>query len=288
MKICIIGSNGQLGSDLYQTLKEHDLIPLTHSDIEIAEEKACIDSLKYLRPDVIINTAAFHNVPLCEKEPQNALKTNFSGVMNLAKAAELLHAELIHYSTDYVFDGLKKEPYIETDLPNPLNLYGLSKLAGEHAIRIYCSRYKILRIGGIYGKVPCRAKNHTNFVTVMLKLGKEKKEIDVVSDEFLSPTNTMDIARQTVLLLKSPENGIFHVSNKGFCSWFEFAVEIFKLCHMQIKVNPVLSATRPSEIKRPSWSVMENRRLKELGIHVMRDWKEALSEHFKNSSLLSF
>lgn len=287
MKIALIGANGQLGSDLALVLgAAHEVVALTHHDIEIAEEAKTFEVLEKIRPEVILNTAAFHNVPKCEEEPRRAAEVNILGTQNIAKAASRLKAELIHYSTDYVFDGVKKAPYAETDLPNPLNFYALTKLAGEHAARIYCENHKIIRVGGIYGKIPCRAKGGVNFVSAMLKQAETKKEISVVSDEFITPTYTVDIARQTELLLGRPETGIFHVSNGGYCSWFEFAKEIFSLCNLPVKVNPIPSSAYTSLLKRPSWSVLDNSRLKALGIYRMQTWQNALKEHLQNLGCL--
>ncbi len=283
MKIAIIGANGQLGSDLGSVLgAAHEVAALTHHEIEIADEAGTFEVLEKIRPEVILNTAAFHNVPKCEEEPRRAAEVNIIGTQNIAKAASRLKAELIHYSTDYVFDGVKKVPYAETDLPNPLNFYALTKLASEHTARIYCENHKILRVGGIYGKIPCRAKGGVNFVSAMLRQAETRKEINVVSDEFITPTYTMDIARQTELLLGRPETGIFHVSNGGYCSWFEFAKEIFSLCGLSVKVNPIPSSAYTSLLKRPSWSVLENGRLKALGIYRMQTWQKALKEHLQN------
>ena len=282
MKIAVIGANGQLGTDLASVLKaDHEIVPLNHSDIEISDEAGTFEVLEKIRPEAILNTAAFHNVPKCEEEPKRAAEINILGSQNIAKAASKLKAEFIHYSTDYVFDGEKKAPYTEKDLPNPLNFYALTKLAGEHAVRIYCDNHKILRVGGIYGKIPCRAKGGVNFVSAMLKQAETKKEINVVSDEYITPTYTVDIARQTGLLLGRPETGIFHVSNGGYCSWFEFAKEIFSFCKLAVKVNPIPASTYTSLLKRPSWSVMDNVRLRELGIYRMQTWQNALREHLQ-------
>ncbi|MBN2145068.1 MAG: dTDP-4-dehydrorhamnose reductase [Candidatus Aureabacteria bacterium] len=285
MKIIVIGSNGQLGTDLCDRLKHHELIPLTHDDVEIGDEHAVFSTLPSLHPDVIINTASFHNVPKCEDQPEQALKVNVLGPRNLAKVCHAMNIWLIHFSTDYVFDGLKKSPYLETDPPNPLNFYAVTKLAGEETVKIYCERHKIIRVSGLYGRIPCRAKGG-NFVSTMLKLGREKKEIDVVNDEFLTPTNTHDIANQMESLLPLPDSGIFHISNSGYCSWHEFASAIFEFSGINVKVNPIPASAYPSTLKRPSWSVLENARIKKLGIYQMRHWKEALKDHLKQSPSL--
>jgi dTDP-4-dehydrorhamnose reductase len=286
MKIALIGSNGQLGSDLCEQLQSHELIPLTHDQIEITDEKKTFSFFQSLKPDIIINTASFHNVPKCEEQPEMAFRVNVLGPRNLSRVCQVLPAWLIHFSTDYVFDGLKKAPYLESDTPHPLNFYAVTKLAGEETVQIYCDRHKIIRVSGLYGKVPCRAKGG-NFVSTMLKLGKEKKEIDVVHDEFITPTYTRDIARQLEFLLTIPETGLFHLSNSGYCSWYEFASAIFAFTGMKVKVNPIPASAYPSTLKRPAWSVLENKRLNDLGIYRMRPWKEALRDHLKDLSLLS-
>ncbi|EKD28632.1 MAG: Spore coat polysaccharide biosynthesis protein spsK [uncultured bacterium] len=281
MKICIIGSNGQLGSDLCLEINNHEIIPLTHKDIEIKDEKNCFDIITGIKPDIIINTAAFHNVPKCDTEPENATAINIIGAKNLACIASKINAELIHISTDYVFDGKKNSPYLETDTPNPLNFYAITKLAGELAVQDFCDRYKIIRVGGIYGVIPCRAKGGTNFVASMLKLAGEKDELEVVADEIITPTNTKDIARQIKALLNIDEYGIYHVSNGGSCSWFEFAREIFDYCKIKIKLIPIPAERYPSTIKRPRYSVLENSRTKKLSVYLMPHWKEALISHLE-------
>jgi len=280
MKVCVIGANGQLGSDLCEIFRQDELFPLNHADIEIRDESQCYQVLESIRPDFVINTASYHNVPLCEERAQEAMSVNILGAKNLACACDRLKTSLIHYSTDYVFDGLKSSPYIESDRPNPLNVYAITKLAGEHVVQSYCENHKVLRVSGIYGKIPCRAKG-TNFVATMLKLARQKTELDVVNDEVLTPTHTLDIARQTRDLIVSPETGIFHVSNAGQCSWYEFAAYLFECLGMDIIVNPVSSDHFPSTVKRPKWSVLENARLKELSIYRMPHWKEALKAHLE-------
>lgn len=282
MKIAIIGSNGQLGSDLCEYLKNNEIIPLTHKDIEIKNQIECISILNDIKPDIVINTAAFHNVPLCETEKEEALRVNTVAPFNLSLACNQINAELVHFSTDYVFDGVKKKPYKEDDTPNPLNFYGISKLAGEYSVKAYCKKYKIIRVSGIYGKIPSRAKG-SNFITSMIKLSKEKNELKVVNDEIIAPSNTEDIAKQVEKLLEfKQETGIFHISNDGQCTWFEFASAIFEFLNNDIKISPIKSIDFPSNLKRPSFSIIENEHIKKLGIYGMRHWKDALKEHIYN------
>lgn len=278
MKIGVIGANGQLGTDLCLAFQNKDCVALNHSDIEISDEKNCIEVISAHKFDALFNTAAFHNVPKCETHIDEALKVNVKGPQNLAKACEMNNTQLIHFSTDYVFDGLKKKPYLESDLPNPLNVYGITKCSGEYMVSSYCSNYKIVRISGIYGKVPCRAKGDKNFVYTMLKLAQEKDNLQVVDDEITTPTSTKDIARQMKSLIEIDQSGVFHVSNQSECSWYEFALEIFKLKNIHINVEPVKAVNFTQEFKRPAYSVLENDELKKNRCDQMLHWKDALAE----------
>ncbi|HEY6900066.1 MAG TPA: NAD(P)-dependent oxidoreductase, partial [Puia sp.] len=194
MKVAVIGANGQLGSDLIRTFSQlHETVSLNHTDIEITDIDKVKSTLSAIKPDLVLNTAAYHNVPVCEQQPDTAFAINGKGALNLARVCSDLDAQLVHYSTDYVFDGSKNQPYAETDRCNPLNVYGITKLSGEHMVLNYASRPVVIRVSGIYGTVPCRAKGG-NFITTMKKLAKEKPEVRVVNDEILTPTPTSAIA----------------------------------------------------------------------------------------------
>src|SRR6516162_4420470 len=196
MKVAVIGANGQLGSDLVIafTAAGDSVQSLMHADIELAEVKSVSSVLSGLHPDVIVNTAAMHNVENCERDPARAYAVNAIGSQNLARAANELPALLVHVSTDYVFDGNKRTPYEETDATLPLNVYGNTKLAGEYYIQSIAKRHQIIRTSAIYGKAPCRAKSGLNFVETMLKFAREKGKVRVVDDEFVSPTFSAEIA----------------------------------------------------------------------------------------------
>jgi dTDP-4-dehydrorhamnose reductase len=278
MKVAVIGANGQLGSDLVEALSAtHEVKGLSHADIEITDMDSVTKALASLRPDVVLNTAAYHVVPEAEKFPEKAFQINGAGALNLARACQDDGIRLVHFSTDYVFDGEKRKPYTEEDRPNPLNVYANTKLAGEHFALNYCDRSFVIRISGIYGKVACRAKGG-NFVTTMLKLAKEKPEVRVVNDEILTPTPTADIARNTAALLKTDAYGLYHMSAEGEVSWYEFAKTIWEEMKLQ---TPLLAASVndfPLVVKRPFYSVMDNTHLKSIGLNMMRDWKVALRE----------
>ena len=282
MKIVVIGANGQLGSELCKQLGEqHQVLGLTHSDIEITNLDMVQKVLSNIKPNVVMNTAAYHNLPECEKHPDISFKVNAIGALNLAKVATDLGSVLAHYSTDYVFDGKKKEPYLEKDMTNPLNIYAMTKQNGEILIKNYCTRYFIIRISGLYGKTICRAKGN-NFITTMQKAAKEREVVKVVNDEILTPTSVFEIAKNSGQLIKTEGFGLYHMTCEGQCSWFEFAGVIFK--ELKLK-TPLISCTSdefPSEIKRPAYSVLENNKLKSVNLNHMAHWKDALVKYLRS------
>jgi dTDP-4-dehydrorhamnose reductase len=278
MKVAIIGANGQLGTDLQQVLAtENTVIGLNHADIEITDMDNVKKVLTEVKPDVILNTAAFHVVPDAEKFPDKAFNINGTGVLNLARACQELGIRFVHYSTDYVFDGQKQKPYTEEDRPNPLNVYANTKLSGEYFALNYSDKSYVVRVSGIYGKVPCRAKGG-NFVTTMVKLAKEKPEVRVVNDEVLTPTPTYYIAKNTAALIKTDAFGLYHMSCGGEVSWYEFAKTIWETLELKTPLYAASVKDFPLVVKRPFYSVLENANLKKLGIYEMPHWKEALKE----------
>jgi dTDP-4-dehydrorhamnose reductase len=278
MKLAIIGANGQLGTDLQEVLaSEHDVIALTHADIEITNIDSVKIALSSTKPDIILNTAAYHIVPEAEKFPEKAFQINGTGVLNLAKVCQQLGIRLVHYSTDYVFDGKKQKPYTEEDRPNPLSVYANTKLSGEYFALNYSDKSYVIRVSGIYGKVPCRAKGG-NFITTMIKLAKEKPDVRVVNDEILTPTPTYWIAKNTAALIKTDAFGLYHMSCEGEVSWYEFARVIWETLHLETPLYPASVNDFPPVVKRPFYSVLENRNLRELGINYMPHWKKALVE----------
>ena len=278
MKIVVIGSNGQLGSQLVQHFSaNHHVVPLTHKQVEIVNTTQSENVLKELNPDVVINTAAFHNVPECEKEPLRAFEVNALGALNLAQLSDKLGFKLVHYSTDYVFDGEKKAPYTENDQTNPLNIYALTKRDGENLVRNNCQKFFIVRISGIYGTVPCRAKGG-NFITTMQKAARERDVVKVVDDEILTPTSVDKIAENTEVLIHQDTYGLYHMTCQGSCSWFEFAQVIFHKLKFSTPLTACNSAEVPSSVKRPMYSVLDNINLQVLDIDKMPHWKDALVE----------
>jgi dTDP-4-dehydrorhamnose reductase len=281
MKIVVIGANGQLGCDVCAAFSAagHEVIPLNHNTADIAVYESIKAPLAQARPDVIVNTAAMHNVDACEADPVRSFEVNGIGARNLALIANELDATLFYLSTDYVFDGLKKAPYVETDYPIPLNAYGNSKLAGESFIRSISKKHFVLRVSGLYGNNPCRAKGGNNFVKLMLKLSKERDEIRVVDDEALTPTFTEDVARQIVAMTGMDAYGLYHATAQGGCSWYRFASKIFELSSTQIKLSIAGSNEFPMKVPRPKYSVLENAGLKALGMDLMPDWQDGLRRY---------
>ncbi len=283
MKVAIIGSNGQLGTDLSEVFSaKHDVVGLTHADIEISD----IDNVKKvfgeMKPDVVLCTAAAHNVPKCESEPDVAFKINGIGSLNLAKVSTDLGFKLVQYSTDYVFDGRKMKPYVETDAVFPQSVYAVTKYCGEQFIQNYCTKFFVVRVSGIYGKIPCRAKGG-NFISTMVKLSKEKPEVRVVKDEILTPTPTREIAKNTLSLVESEAYDVYHMTCEGEVSWYEFTRTIFDTLKLQTPLYEASVKDFPLVVKRPFYSVLENANLKKIGLNQMPHWKEALITFLKEN-----
>jgi dTDP-4-dehydrorhamnose reductase len=286
MRVAVVGGNGQLGSDVVQVFKASgsDVSSLTHAEIEVSDLDSVAKCLGSLAPAFVVNTAAMHNVELCEQQPERAFAINAIGTRNLATITRDLGAALVHISTDYVFDGTKGQPYVEEDAPLPLNIYGNSKLAGEHFARTINDKHFVLRTSAIYGKQPCRAKGGHNFVELMLKLGGERGFVRVVDSEKISPTPTVQIARQVQKLSNSQAYGLYHASAEGSCSWHEFACEIFKVTNMQVDVQIAGPNEFPAKVPRPKYSVLENRSLKRVGLNSFEAWQAGLHQYLNQRS----
>ncbi len=285
MKVAVIGASGQLGTDVAEEFGRDgcEVCSLSHADIEISSLDSMCTVLGEMRPELIVNTAAMHHVDKCEQEPARAYAVNAIGARNLAAAASGLGAILVHVSTDYVFDGSKGAPYLETDAAAPLNVYGNTKLAGELFIRAATDRYFILRTSALYGKNPCRAKGGRNFVELMLKLAGERDKLRVVNDEVVSPTSTAELAKQIVVLSRTDNFGLFHATAEGSCTWYEFAKKIFELSNT--KANLAIAAPNefPAKVPRPKYSVLENHGLKTLGLNSFGSWEDGLRSYLAST-----
>jgi dTDP-4-dehydrorhamnose reductase len=281
VRTLLIGANGQLGSDLVKALKGHEVIPATRQTLDVVCFQQVRDTVLKHQPDVIINTAAFHKVDVCETEVMSSFETNAYGVRNLALAAREAKAVLVHFSTDYVFDGTARTPYTESDTPNPVNAYGISKLAGENFLKYLWEESYLIRTCGLYGYAGSSGKGG-NFVEMMLKKALNNERIQVVSDQRLTPTSTRELARKVSELIDTRNYGVYHITCQGECSWFEFAQEIFALRGIRASLTPTTSKEFKSAARRPSYSVLENAKLKKLGMDDVKDWRIALQEYLEN------
>lgn len=280
MKIAVIGANGQLGTDLCRVLPAagDSVVPLIHRDVDVSNFEQVERALEKVQPDVVISTAAFHKVEVCETEPAESFAVNSIGPRNLALVCKRLSAVLVHFSTDYVFDGKVQRPYSESDLPHPLNVYGISKLAGEGMVALTWERNFVVRTCGLYGVAGSAGKGG-NFVETMLKKAKEGLPIRVVNDQVLTPTFTEDLAEAVSQLIRTEAYGPYHISAEGECSWYEFARKIFELENLQVDLKPVSSTEFPSPVRRPAYSVLSKTKLRKLGIQIP-EWHQGLRQYF--------
>lgn len=275
MKIVITGAKGQLGLELTKQLKienKYEIIATDRDELNIIDINSVNEFLLNNRPDVVINCAAHTAVDLCETDIENAYKINALGPRNLAIACEKIGAKLVQVSTDYVFDGNGMRPYREDDITCPNSIYGTSKLMGENFVRELCSKYFIVRTAWLYGE-------GNNFVRTMLKLADANKELNVVNDQFGSPTSTVDLAKAIIALINTEHYGVYHGTCEGQCSWYDFAKKIFELKNIDIKVNPVTSEEFKRPAPRPAYSVLDNFMFKLVGLNSFRNWEESLKEY---------
>ena len=280
MTTLLIGATGQLGTELRQAFGDHDLAPLAHSDLELTDRAQVREALDKYRPGLILNTAAYHRVDECEDNPERAFAVNAMAVRDLATAARGIGAVLVHFSTDYVFDGRQRRPYRETDPPGPLSVYAASKLAGEYFVRATLERYFLIRTCGLYGIAGSRDKGG-NFVETMLRLAREGRDIRVVGDQVLTPTSARELARKVRQLVETGQYGLYHITNNGECSWYQFAQAIFELSGVRPLLTETTSAAYGARANRPAYSVLDNANLHRLGLDDLRPWHEALKEYLE-------
>jgi dTDP-4-dehydrorhamnose reductase len=283
LKILLIGANGQLGCDLVGALRGHELVKATHQILDVVNFEQVRQTVRECQPQVIINTAAFHKVDICETEVMASFQVNAYGVRNLALAARELDATFVHFSTDYVFEGNVPVPRNESDPTNPISAYGVSKLAGEKMAGYLWPKSVVIRTCGLYGHAGSSGKGG-NFVEMMLKKAANGDSIKVVDDQRLTPTSTRELARKVTDLLSTGSFGLFHITANGNCSWFEFAREIFSIAGVKADLSPTTSAAFKSPARRPAYSVLDNARLRALGLDDLKDWRAALQEYLQNRS----
>ncbi|MFH1542542.1 MAG: dTDP-4-dehydrorhamnose reductase [bacterium] len=286
MTILIIGADGQLGTDLCKVIPQDEQIPLTIKDIDITNTEQSAEVLANYSPDIVINTAAYNDVDKSEEMKEVAFSLNAEAPLSLAKICRQIGATLVHISTDYVFDGKKGSPYVESDQPNPLSVYGASKLAGEMNVAASINEHFIVRTTGLYGVAGCLGKGGGNFVDGMVERAKVRPELAVVTDEIVSPTYSLDLAGAINRLIRTKKYGLYHIVNHGYCSWYDFAVKIFQLLGQSVVVTKTTAANFPAVAKRPAFSAMQNEHLARIGLDNMRPWPEALKAYLQEKGYL--
>lgn len=283
----IIGSLGQLGSDLKPYFKSNfKIYPLEWPEFKIENKKQVDTTLKRIKPDFVINTAAFHNLNECEKDPMQSFLVNAVAIKYMADSCNKIDATLIHFSTDYVFgsDRERNTPYVETDSTGPVQIYGISKVAGEKILNEYCNKYFCFRISGLYGIKGTSAKKYANFVEMMITLGKEAEKkgekLPSAKDQTLTFNPTEEIAKVVGEVIKTDQYGLYHATCEGYSSRLEFVRTLFEIMNIKTEVFGVNSDYFNPVCEQPKFSALENKKLKKLGI-LMPHWKDALENYLK-------
>lgn len=275
MKVLVTGVNGQLGYDVVKELDErgHQPIGVDREEMDLtstAQIKECIEKVK---PEVIIHCAAYTAVDKAEDEEELCRRINAIATKEIAEHAKELDIPMIYISTDYVFDGTKDGEYTEEDIPNPINVYGKTKYEGEVYVQELLYKYYIVRISWVFGE------NGNNFIDTMLRLSKERDSLNVINDQVGSPTYTNDLAPLLVDMIETDKYGVYHATNEGYCTWYEFAKEIFKIANIDIEVNPITTLEYHTKGERPMNSKMNKDKLYGKSFYKLRNWKEALLDY---------
>lgn len=289
MKVLVTGINGQLGHDVVKELKKrgHEPIGVDREQMDLTVSSQIQECIKTVRPEAIIHCAAYTAVDAAEDNETLCRQVNSYAVRDIAHYAKELDIPMIYISTDYVFNGMKGLEdmnsdefetskyleYVEFDETNPQNVYGQTKLEGELYVKELLDRYYIVRISWVFGE------NGNNFIDTMLRLSKDRKELSVIEDQIGSPTYTKDLAPLLVDMIETDKYGVYHVTNDGYCSWYDFAKEIFRAANIDIKVNPIKTSQYPTKAKRPFNSKMSKQKLVDNGFSQLRDWKLALKDY---------
>jgi dTDP-4-dehydrorhamnose reductase len=280
VRALITGGGGQLASDLQSLLGDERARSFSHAELDIADPAAVDRAFAEVQPDVVFNCAAFHNVDVCETEPDSAWAVNVRAVRDLATRG----AKLVHLSTNYVFDGRREDPYAEDDVPAPRSIYAITKLAGEHAALAYGQRALVVRGAGLYG-LHGSASKHGNFVQRMLARAEAGGGLKMVADQRLQPTFTYDLASAVVEAAQSDAEGVLHLTAEGACSWFEFTEAIMEIAAVEVDIEPVQTTIPPGGVDRPLNGVLARKRADELGLTPLRPWREALEDYMSRANL---
>jgi dTDP-4-dehydrorhamnose reductase len=273
VRALITGGGGQLASDL-QALLGAEARSFSRLELDIADPAAVDRAFDEVRPDVVFNCAAFHNLDVCEREPDRAWEVNVRAVRDLARRG----ARLVHLSTNYVFDGRREEPYAEDDLPAPRSVYALTKLAGEHAALAYGDGALVVRTAGLYGLHGSASKGG-NFVERMLAKARADGAVTMVDDQRLQPTFTADLAAALVAAVRQDARGVVHLTSADACSWFEFTAAIMELAGLDVDMKPVATTIPPGGVDRPLNGVLAHERAASLSLGPLRPWREGLADY---------
>ena len=282
MKVLVTGANGQLGYDVVKELQKQNIecFGATRKDFDLVDFEATEKFIVDYMPSVVIHCAAYTAVDKAEDEQGLCYLVNASATENIAEICKRINAKMLYISTDYVFDGTKDGFYEVNDIPNPINIYGKTKFLGEQAVQRILNKYFIVRISWVFGE------HGNNFVKTMLKFGKDRKELNVVADQYGSPTYTADLAPLLVEMIKTDKYGIYHATNEGVCTWAEFAKEIFKIAKLNVKVNNITTEEYRTMAKRPINSRLDKNMLVENNFKKLESWHKALKNYLKNDLLL--
>jgi dTDP-4-dehydrorhamnose reductase len=279
VRALITGGGGQLASDLVELLGD-DAVAFSRAQLDVADADALARAIDEVAPDVVINCAAFHNLDLCEADPDQAWAVNVRAVREMAARAP----RLVHLSTNYVFDGRRPEPYGEHDVPAPRSVYAITKLAGEHAALAHGSGALVVRAAGLYG-VHGSVSKGGNFVQRMLARGREQGALKMVADQLLQPTFTADLAAAIVDALERDVDGVLHLTASDACSWHEFTVAIMELAGLDVPVEAVSTVIAPGGIDRPLNGVLARPRADALGLPALRPWRVGLEDYMSRAGL---
>lgn len=288
-RVAVIGRMGQLGTDLVNVLVEagsYEVFGLSHQEIECTDPASVEKILKTVRPDVVVNCAAFVRVDESEDRTDETFRVNSLGALNVARACAEIDALCVYISTDYVFDGEKGSPYKESDAPHPINVYGVSKLGGEYLVQGTCPRWLIARMASLFGKAGSSGKGG-NFVETILARAKAGEPLRLVDDIRMSPTYTRDAAQALERLLRERTLGLFHLVNAGNCTWYEFACKALEVVGLQHRIEPISALEYPMKARRPKDSSLESTKLKPSLKECLRPWREALKTYLREKGYLS-
>jgi len=275
MKVLIIGAKGMLGQELVKVFHDHEVLAWDREDCDITKKDEVQNKIQQAAPDLVINSAAYNDVDGAERNKDLADRINGYAPGYIAEAADKAGARLVHYSTDYVFRGDRKQGYKEDAMPDPISVYGLSKYLGELETVKFTKKYYLIRLSRLFGKPGIGEDAKKSFVDKMLELAKTRDKLDVINEEVSCPTYAPDLAKRTREIVEGDYDfGIYHGANKGACTWYEFCQNIFKIKEISVKLNPVPGSKFPRPAKRPAYSILLNTKLPEA-----RTWQEALWQY---------